>query len=134
MYPKKGTLLIPSGPSNDPERMHLHVVCTDPCPDGKQLLLPICSYVSPCDLTCVLEAHEHTWLKKKSYVLYAKAEIVSCAAINLGIQEKKFIPKDDCNGQTFLKIKNGICNSKHTTLKVRLFFGCVVKQITPKNI
>lgn len=128
---KKGTLLIPSGPHHDPDRMHLHVVCTDPCSDGKQLLVPICSYVAPCDLTCVLEAHEHSWLKKKSYVLYAKADIVSCAAINLGIEEEKFILKDDFNSQSFLRIKNGICNSKHTTLRVKLFFGCVVKTISP---
>ena len=78
---KEGTVLIPSGPSHDPGRMHLHVVCTDPDNDGCQLIVSICTKInSLCDPSCTLQPHEHPFLTKESYVLYRNAEIVQQSA------------------------------------------------------
>lgn len=43
---KKGTLLIPSGPTHDPDKKHLFVVCTDVCAEGRHLLVPINSWTN----------------------------------------------------------------------------------------
>lgn len=43
---KKGTLLIPSGPTHDPDKKHLFVVCTDACAEGRHLLVPINSWTN----------------------------------------------------------------------------------------
>jgi hypothetical protein len=122
---KKGTLLIPSGPSHDADRMHLHVICTDPDTDGKQLIVSICTKTNaPYDSTCVLQKHEHTFLRHESYVLYRKANITDHAALINGVNANLFVPKDDVNGQVFLRITKGICASPQTSRKIKLYFGC----------
>lgn len=125
---KRGTLLIPSGPSHDPDRLHLHIICTDPDADGKQLIVSMCTKANaPFDDTCILQKHEHTFLKHESYVLYRKAKIILQSALVNGVNAKLFVPKDDVNGQAFLKITNGICASPQTAKKIKSYFGCVPK-------
>lgn len=67
---KRGTLLIPSGPSHDPDRKHLHVVCNDAREDGTHLLVSISSWRSNGDPTCQLQSHEHDFLDRLSFVEY----------------------------------------------------------------
>ncbi|GAA0862467.1 hypothetical protein GCM10009115_09250 [Sphingopyxis soli] len=122
---KKGTVLIPSGPSHDPNRKHLHVVCTDPDANGEQLIVSICTKVNNlCDPACTIQPHEHSWLTKESYVFYRKAQIVPQAALANGIAGNHFTVKDDMNGQTFLRIANGICASIQTPRKIKKYIGC----------
>ena len=122
---KKGTVLIPSGPSHDPDRMHLHVILTDPDSDGCQLIVSICSKINNiCDPTCTLQSHEYSFLKSESYVFYRKAEIVKQSALENGVAAKLLIQKDDINGQTFLRIAKGICTSIQTPKKIKRYFDC----------
>ena len=124
---KKGTLLIPSGPSHDPDRMHLHIICTDPDEKGKQLIVSVSKKTSaPCDNTCVLQSHEHSFLSQESYIFYRKARIIDQTALINGVNAKLFAFKDDVNGQTFLKVTNGICASPQTPRKIKAYFGCAV--------
>lgn len=125
---KKGTLLIPSGPSHDSERKHLHVICTDCDNEGKQLIVSVSSKTnSPCDETCLLQIHEHEFLDRVSYVFYRKAKIVSQSSLVNGVEQNIFIPRDDMNGQTFLRIKSGICRSPQTPNKIKKYFGCDIQ-------
>jgi hypothetical protein len=118
-------MLIPSGPSHDPDRMHLHVVCSDPDADGNQLIVSVCTKINNlCDGTCLLQKHEHSFLKAESYVFYRKAEIVARTALENGVSANLFIPKDDMNGQTFLRVIKGICASPQTPRKIKRYFGC----------
>ncbi len=78
---KRATLLIPSGPVNDPDRKHLFVLLTDPieAPDfnGKQVLLVNIASVPkslPYDSTCILQPGVHRFIKHESYV-YSLSEI-----------------------------------------------------------
>lgn len=122
---KKGTLLIVSGPKNDPERKHLHVICNDPVSDGNVLIVGICSVTAAThDTTCILQSHDHDFLKHNSYVLYAKASIVTENCLNNGIEAKVMAVHSDMNGQAFLRVKNGICRSPHTPRKVKKYAGC----------
>src|SRR5450631_2197403 len=100
---KKGTLLIPSGPSHDPGRLHLFVICTDTCENGLQVLVPIASLLNDlCDKTCLLGKHEHRYLIKRSYVLYRKSRLEPSKALIEGIREGIFATHDNMNSQTFL--------------------------------
>lgn len=122
---KAGTLLIPSGPSHDVNRRHLHVVCNDADETGHCLLVGITAYSnSLCDDTCVLEPSEHPWLWKRSYVLYRRARKWESSAILRGISSGKIEVRDDMNAQTFLRVKNGVCRSPHTSRKIKRYFGC----------
>lgn len=122
---KKGTVLIPSGPSHDPNRKHLHVICTDPDDHGCQLIVSICTKINDlCDPACTLQAHEHDFLTRESYVLYRKATIVEQSALANGVAASIFVPREDMNGQTFLRISKGICASIHTPRRIKKYFGC----------
>ncbi|WP_346337318.1 hypothetical protein [Hohaiivirga grylli] len=123
---KRNTILIASGPSHDPERKHLFVVCTDRSQDGKHLLVPInkCRGTKP-DETCILKEYEHKFLKEESYINYRKSRVEPGDKLSLGIKRKLFIPHVEVNGQVFLRISNGICLSPFTPFWVKKFAGCV---------
>ncbi|RDE05571.1 hypothetical protein [Sphingomonas aracearum] len=126
---KRGTLLIISGPAHDPDRKHLHVVCNDPDEHGNVLVVGVCSVTAaPHDATCILQAHEHEWLHHLSYVFYARARVVSEASLDAGVAQRLMEVRDDVNGQTFLRVKNGICRSPFTPRKVKQYAGCADEQ------
>ena len=92
---------------------------------GNVVIVSITTYTNDlCDQTCVLQAHEHPWLRHKSFVLYRKAEIISAVALQARIDSGEVAERDDVNPQTFLRIKNGLCNSPQTKRKVKRYLGC----------
>jgi hypothetical protein len=122
---EKASLLVPSGTYHDPEKKHLHVICSNPDANGDVVIVSITSYTNDlCDQTCLLQQHEHPWLRHLSYVLYRKAEIVSAAALKSGVESGEVIVRDDVKPQTYLRIKNGLCNSTQTKRKVKQYLGC----------
>jgi len=53
--------------------MHLHIVCTNPDGNGNQVIVPVCSAVKDqTDETCMLLPHEHDFIVRPSFVLYAR--------------------------------------------------------------
>lgn len=122
---KAGTLLIPSGPSHDPDRQHLFIVCNDTDENGLNLIVPVTSWTNDlCDATCPLEPHEHAFLKHSSYVLYRKARIEDTKTLQAGLASGLLTSHDPVNGQVFLKVRNGICRSSQTPRKIKTYFGC----------
>lgn len=122
---RKGTILIPSGPTADPDRKHLFVVCTDPCENNQQVLVPISSVRSRlCDQTCLLQPHEHPFLRRESFVFYRQTRIEAHQVLLDGVAQSLFEPRDDMNGQTFLRVFNGICRSSQTPRRVKRYLGC----------
>lgn len=122
---KSAALLVPSGPKHDPNRKHLHIVCCDPQDDGNVVIVGITTYTNDlCDQTCILQAHEHPWLTRRSYVLYRNAEIVSAAALERSINAGDIVTRADINKQAFLRVRNGLCSSRQTKRKVKRFMGC----------
>lgn len=120
-----GTLLIPSGPAHNPGLRHLHVVCTDPDAEGKQVVVSITTWTNDlCDATCIMEAFMHPYLRHKSYVFYRKARIETSDVLEEGLEQNIFEAKEPMNGQAFLRIRNGICASPHTPRKVKRHMGC----------
>lgn len=74
-----GTLLIPSGPIGH----HLFVVATRPCLEQNVALVNIAGRTP--DPTCILQAGDHEFIKKPSWVYYRRARIESVAALRLGV-------------------------------------------------
>jgi len=122
---RKGTILIPSGPSHDPNRKHLFVVCTEPCENESQLIVPVSTVTnSLCDQTCIIQAHEHGFLRHESFAFYRKSRVEPREALLTGVQNKLFVPHDDMNAQTFLRVFNGICRSPETPRKIKIYADC----------
>ena len=126
LYRRAGTLLIPSGPAADLGRRHLHVVCNDTDEDGLNLLVSVTTWTNNlCDPTCRLEAYEHPWLTHSSYILYRKAALREATQLDAGIEQGLFTVQEPMNGQTFLRIRNGVCVSPQTPRKIKRYFGCL---------
>lgn len=130
---KRATLLIPSGPTHDPERKHLFVLLTDPIesPDyqGKQVLLVSIASVHknlPYDTTCIIQPTEHRFIKHESYVFYAKARIEAANALLRGVKSGQLIPHDLMNDGLIQRIANGLLQSPHTTPKILRFYALTV--------
>lgn len=125
---KKGTILIPSGPYHDPGRKHLFVICSDVDGEGKQVIVPVCTWTNDlCDGTCKLQSHEHPFLDRLSYIRYRESDIVPYENLILGLESRNFILKEEMNSQTFLKISKGFCISLQTPRKIKKYLNCVVK-------
>lgn len=126
MFFARGTLLVPSGPSHDPKRRHLHVICNDTDANGLNLLVPVVSWTNDlCDDTCVLSAYEHPWLNKpRSYLLYRKADLFEAATLQRRVEAQSVTAAEACNAQVFLRIRNGICTSPHTPRKIKRYAAC----------
>jgi hypothetical protein len=122
---RKGTILIPSGTACEPDKKHLFVVCTDACAEGRHLLVPIASWTNDlCDATCKLAKGEHPFIAHPSYILYRKARIEAAAALIGGVERGGLSPQAPMNGQTFLRIANGVCRSPHTPRKIKVYAAC----------
>jgi len=123
--PGKGcTLLIPSRTLLDPDGRHLFVVLTNRCDGGQHLLVSISS-VKPNrghDPTCILEAGEHPWVNRQSYVLYAKVRQVPHVGLIKCVKSGLYIPKENCDEAALKKICAGITESPMTPRWAKEYF------------
>ena len=106
---KKGTLLVPSGPTG----MHLHVILTDACQDGLHLRVPVSSIPKKGfhDPTCVIEPGEHSFIKRKSYVLYRLLTTTRAQHIVKCVKGLVFNVKDHVSNDLNDRICDGVEDS-----------------------
>ena len=117
---RKGTLLIPSGPDYDLDRMHLHVICTNPDATGEQIVVSIGTHEPGMDATCILLKGAHECLKKpQSSVDYLFTRLISHQRLKEGVRQEEYVPKEDMKGQDFLRICKGIERSPRTSQKMK---------------
>ena len=125
---RRGTLLIPSGPPDDPERKHLFVILTDPVVDendGTQrvLLVSISSVRSRYDdSTCILRRGDHPFIRHESFVDYREARIELVDALRRGVQNGVLVPQESIETSVFSRICTGLQNSPHTAPRFLKFF------------
>lgn len=116
---KSGTLLIPSGTGKHPDKKHLFVICTNKCSKNMHLLVPVTSWTNNlCDSACVLNEHEHSFIKHKSYVFYRNSRIELGAKLEYGVKQNIFHVKEQMNAQTLLRITNGFYKSDQVPRKI----------------
>ena len=112
----KGTLLIPSGPPHDPDRLHLHVILTEACPEGMHLVGSISSIRDGQfhDPTCVIEAEEHRFINRPSYVLYRRTTTIRGGHMAICVDGWLFKPDDPVSDDLYQRICAGIADSRFT--------------------
>lgn len=117
-------MLIPSGPVDRPGMRHLHIVCTDPCVESKQLVVSVTTWRNNlCDDTCLLDEEDHPWLKHKSWVMYRAARIETALTLDNGVGEGLFTVCDPVNHDVFGRVLRGICASPHTKTGIKRYFS-----------
>lgn len=123
---RRGTLLIPSGPVNDPDRPHLHIICTDPDDNGDQVVVSVCSKRNPTDdPTCILQKYEHRWLRREYFVDYRFSKKWAGEKLERGVEANLFQPDADLNLQTFLRVLRGILASPNTPPLLKAYYRSI---------
>lgn len=123
---RRATLLIPSGPPDDPNRKHLFACLTDPLGPGRDTLLVSISTLrrgEPHDPTCRLFPGDHPFVRWESYVNYRFARIEPAPKIERGVQQGLFIPQQALDGAIFARICHGLTESRFVTPQVLAFYA-----------
>ncbi len=122
---KQGTILLPSGTSHNEDQKHLFIICTDPCDEGKHLLVTMSSWRNDfCDATCILTPDncEHSFVKHKSYILYRKSQLETAEALKTGVEKDLFVPKESMPDEPFERIRAGILQSPYTPRRLKTYY------------
>jgi hypothetical protein len=122
---RAGTLLIPSGPTGNANLRHLHIVCTEPCSKGQQLLVSVTTWTnSLCDDACILDVGDHPFIRHKSWVMYRKARLELADDLDNGVAIGVLVPHQPVADAVFERIVAGICASRSSPYKIKQYFGC----------
>ena len=119
-------LLIPSGPSRDPGRMHLHIVLTDPvAATGEVIIVCVCSIplTNLYDGSCTLFPDEHPFINKHSYVDYHRCKVIASTLLEEKVASKEFVAKDPLDPKRFDDVLVGFADSPQVAPKIRRFFA-----------
>lgn len=109
----RATLLIPSGPPTNPDKLHLHVILTDECAAGFHLLGSIASVQRGRfhDKSCIIEAGEHEFIKHDSYFIYRRLTTARGSHIVKCVDGWLYRPKDPVSVALYNRICAGIDRS-----------------------
>ena len=103
-----------------PGQMRSHYTVVVFVEDDRALLVPICSKRPHAyDPTVELGPSEYPRLRHASFVEYSKADFMSLGDLSGQIAAGGARPCEDLNGQVFLRIKNGLLNSKYTKRRIK---------------
>ena len=121
---KGGTLLIPSGPNHDPDRMHLFVILTDRCPSGNHRIVSVSSVGTrrAFDKTCLLSGGCHEIIRRDSFVDYSFTAIKAAQSLKDGVDNSEFVHKAPIDPHILTDICNGVIASRFTALKYKKYY------------
>lgn len=108
------TILIPSGPPDDPNRRHLHIVVARKSgPPIQILMVSICSIVAEYqDPTTTFVGGEHPFIKHPSYTRYSAARVDHEADIQRGIDGGQFDLHTACSQEMLDNVIGGFDHSR----------------------
>lgn len=114
MLPPGTTLLIPSGPPDDPHRKHLHIVVARKAgPPIQILMVSVCSIVADYqDPTTTFVGGEHAFVQHPSYIRYSGARVDHEADIQRGLDDGRFEQHDACSAEMLAVVKGGFEQSR----------------------
>ena len=122
---KRATLLIASGPANDPSRKHLFVCLTDSFgPTKETLMVSVATHRAglPGDDACHLYAGDHPFVKHKSFVDYRNARVVEAGTLVKGERQGLFVAMDPLESSVFARVCYGLEQSLFTAPKHLEFY------------
>ena len=117
---RKAGLLIPSGSLQNPDALHLHVILTDKCADGFQLLGSIASIKrgQHHDPTCIIELEEHRFIKHRSYVVYRRFNTIAASHITKCVDGWVYRKHDPATDEIYERICDGITISEFVPRRI----------------
>lgn len=126
---KAGTLLIPSGSIAKPDGKHLFVILNDVCRDGCHALVSISTIREGQhhDATCIVEAGEHEFVQRKSYIEYRMARIEKSAHLIKCVSGWTFIEKVSVSEALFGRILGGVEASDFTPQFVQKYIKSLAR-------
>ncbi|MBF0136544.1 MAG: hypothetical protein H7833_20715 [Magnetococcus sp. DMHC-1] len=136
---KKATVLVPSGPRNDPEKKHLFIVLTDPFDSGfgkKYVLLVSVSSIKnkiPYDKTCILNPGDHSFIKRRSFIYYGRSRIEDAMELIDGVKDNKLIPCEPLEQNIFSSVCEGVYNSPQTPRGIIEFYRMTIESVSEDN-
>jgi len=111
---------------------HLWIVISDPSFDNNSVVIVnVTSWREQeqatilNDASCIIEAGEHPFIDKKSYIYYRNAKLTSGDALQNALAGGVLVADEDCSPQLLEKILLGAANSQHTPIKI---IGILQKQ------
>lgn len=121
---KRATLLMPSGPPGDPERLHLWVILTDPCPLEANLIVSISTLRDDRfhDPSCILEAGEHRRITAKSWANYRLGRAIHSRVLIKGEAAWYYRMDAPVSDAVYDKLCAGLLQSEHTAQRLRRYF------------
>lgn len=121
---RRATVLYPSGPTNDPDRLHLAIIMTDPDESGEVILVTVSSIRDgiPHDDACILNPGDHGFIRRPSYVEYRFAQFVEAEKLNNGVRSGAMQAMDMLDEQVFKRVSEGLLQSLHTAPLIKSMF------------
>jgi hypothetical protein len=118
------TMFVPgTGPAHDPERPHLYVVLTHPCPDGKIMVVPICTAIgNKFDRTCVLRIGDHPFIEKDSYIAYHHMDTFVASVVERQVRERVLKPDVSLTEAVLARVRAGVAVSRQSTPANKKYF------------
>lgn len=116
------TFTMPRYDGGDP---HLYFVLNDPDSEGNFLIVNItsCSKPDKDDQTMTLSKADHPFIRRDSFVFYAKATVTNEDLIIRALREiDKCQQYKDADPDVLLDIKCGLFESEYTPEKIRKYF------------
>ena len=89
------------------------------------VLVGICSYYNKCDKACILDKG-HDFIKHKSFVFYAEADIVSADILHKCVKEGLITYEGLFDEDIFRRICDGLLKSPFTRPRVKNYYKAAV--------
>jgi hypothetical protein len=98
---------------------HLWFVCTTPNRDGEVVIVNATTRQTDSpDITCIVGAADHPWLKHESVILYQKSRPFPANNFEGSIKRGDFKPQAPASDELLLRIRKGALDSEFTPREV----------------
>ena len=107
---------------DDAAKEHLHVVLTNPTPEGEVVTVAICTRQRWSETLVCLEAGDHPFIRHASIVAYRFARMRKCAAIELALARGQARSREKVSSQLLKRMQQALVDSDFVSNEVRAFF------------
>lgn len=119
--PKKQTFL--DEPLKDINKRHLRIIISDSNEQNEFLTVPMDTLRNGFqDKSCVIEVGEHSFIKAKSFINYAYAEVLNFTQVFNGLNQGVLVRKEDVSEDLLRRIQEGAKKSKRLNNKFKIWF------------
>lgn len=113
----KATVLIVSGPADDPDRMHLFVILTKGLGESDEVLLVSMQSLysnRTHDTSCVLVAGDHPFVRRPTFMRYDQCRKIPQSKLLEAVKKGTMEARDPISDEIYDRICNGLRASLHT--------------------